>query len=129
MEPLTHQIAALQSRFQRQPILGSVITGSTGILLALAIADYRRFKALGPGGVPYNVLGWLIVTLLLRPLAHSRRGTTKVDDFPTTGASQEVLDLPSRKGTRPDIGEIIPQRQLSQNPGPEMRKVGVLMAT
>ena len=123
MEKVAHQLTTLQARFRRQPILISAIAGTTTMLLAYAIADYRRFKALGRGGVPYNVLGWLIVTLLLRPLSHSKRGTIDVDDFPTTGASKEICDLPSRTGPRPDVGEIIPQRQLSQNAGSDMRKV------
>ena len=129
MDLLTREKAVLRSHVlsdtthsSRQPF-----AGSTTILLTYAVADYHRFKALGPGGVPHNILAWLIVTLFLRPLAHSKRGTTNVNDFPATGASQEVFDLPGRKGERPDVGEIIPQRQLSQNAGSDMTKVGLLL--
>ena len=128
MERVSQQIANLQRRFQRGPLLFSAATGAAGLLLAVAIADYRRFKALGPGGVPYNVFGWLIVTLSIRPLSLSKRGSKSVEDFPATGASAEVLNLQNRKGPRPDVGEIIPQRQMDQNSNPAMRKVRYLSA-
>lgn len=90
--------------------------------LIWCVQDYQAFKALGRGGTPYNVYGWLSVTFLLKPFTLAERDTLWTGDYPD-GAHKEVQALPDRQGQRPDIRGIAPQRQFSQCPTPEMNKV------
>ncbi|KIX02063.1 uncharacterized protein Z518_08002 [Rhinocladiella mackenziei CBS 650.93] len=89
-------------------------------LVHWCIQDYRLFKALGPGGPPYNVFGWIKVSIIIRPFTLADHETTRTEDYPDAGAHEEILALPERKGERPVIVGIAPQRQFSQCPGPEM---------
>ncbi|OAP60448.1 hypothetical protein AYL99_05450 [Fonsecaea erecta] len=101
----------------------AVVTGaSTAALGALVwcIRDYHAFLALGPGGAPYNVMGWAVVSML-RLFALSKRGATQVSDYPTEGAHEDIKNLPNRKGARADVGGVVPHRQLSQHPPDEMK--------
>lgn len=79
--------------------------------------DYRAWKALGRGGVPYNLRGWLMVT----------RFRLEARDTLDTGVyaaliggaedSVRVPPLPVRQGPRPRMGRHpVPHRQLDQKP-------------
>lgn len=93
-----------------------LLTVGLAVGVRTVINDYHRFKSLGPGGIPYNVMGYLIVTLILRPLSLSKKATTTTAGFPTITSepSASVLSVPIRKGVRPEVGDIVPHRQLSQ---------------
>jgi hypothetical protein len=86
------------------------------------IRDYHDFLALGPGGAPYNVMGWAIITML-RPFALSKRGARQVSSYPADGAHEDIRDLPKRVGLPASVGGIVPHRQLSQHPPEEMKQV------
>ena len=127
MERIQRQIELAKARFTNQPVLGSALLGSITVLLSWAVQDYKQFKSLGRGGVPYNVFGWLIVSLLLRPLSLRKQDATKTNDYEFGNGivGSEVRDLPTRSGERAVVGGIVPQRQLSQNAPESMRKVGL----
>ena len=91
-------------------------------LIPWAINDYRMFLALGPGGPPYNVFGWALVTCILRPLSISRDQALSLTEYPSTGAGEGVLGIKVRKGDRPDVKGITPQRQVDQNPDAGMKE-------
>ena len=91
-------------------------------LIPRAINDYREFLALGPGGPPYNVFGWALVTCILRPLSISRDQALSFTEYPSTGASEDVSGIKVRKGDRPDVRGIAPQRQMDQNPDADMKE-------
>ncbi|EXJ73002.1 uncharacterized protein A1O5_04151 [Cladophialophora psammophila CBS 110553] len=84
------------------------------------IQDYRFFKSLGPGGPSYDIFGWFKVHILVRPFTLAARDTTWTGDYPDHGAHREIMALPDRKGGRPVILGIAPQRQFSQCPEKEM---------
>jgi hypothetical protein len=79
--------------------------------------DYMNFLNLGPGGTPSTFLGYLKINYL-RLFALSdpyTPGTVKETLFPRTGYYQNSHSwLPERKGPRPKIAGIAPQRQLDQ---------------
>lgn len=67
--------------------------------------DYSEWKALGPGGLPANVVGWA-VTKVLTPWG---RDPLTVRDVTR---SSTVWDLPTRPGPRPTVAPYpIPHRQ------------------
>jgi hypothetical protein len=81
----------------------------------LACRDYERWRALGPGGAPFNPAGWLFVTALRA----AKREGTGTDLFGpllgTLGDGRWLADLAPRAGTRPRIDpHPIPQRQVDQ---------------
>lgn len=96
------------------------------VLLAVAVwavKDYREWKALGKGGVPYNAWGWLIVRRIgLHAL--ETRGTEIYDErIGKPGDIRRLPELPYREGGRPTMGKhVVPHRQLEQPGNPASRK-------
>ncbi|KZL72657.1 hypothetical protein CT0861_07431 [Colletotrichum tofieldiae] len=119
--PLENLPLPLTTLFRR-PILTTILTSVSTSVLVWAIRDYRAYIALGPGGVPHNFGGWLFVTLGIRPFALSKASATWTGDYPDEGAHDEIKDLPQRKGTRAELGGIVPHRQLSQHAPERMRE-------
>lgn len=87
---------------------------ATGVL---AVRDYRQWQALGEGGIPWGLRGWLTMSKLrLRQgdpfaVAHFSRG----QEHP------EMAGLPTRRDPRPRIApHPVPHRQLDQDASPAM---------
>ena len=131
--PLTESIHYFQhlSR-EKQAASGLVAAAALPLLyqiFAIIRQDYRGWKALGAGGLPYNVWGWLI-NCALRPLGREAKGTECYDSEKLRSMGGEVGnrgwlgDLPVRTGSRPHVGPwMAPHRQLNQNSSPELKKV------
>ncbi|KAF2636488.1 hypothetical protein P280DRAFT_152362 [Massarina eburnea CBS 473.64] len=96
------------------------------IVLPLAISDYRTYLSYGPGGLPYNVRGWLMANVL-KLFAREQHSSAPYDD-PDLPFADEPGYLPDdfppkRSSPKPKIGpHPAPQRQLEQLPSDEMRK-------
>ncbi|KAK8016184.1 hypothetical protein PG993_014373 [Apiospora rasikravindrae] len=113
----------------RQILTGlAVVSLGVAPLLSYAIHSYHRWLELGPGGVPYNVKGWLM-NLLARPFARfdvrAVAPYTMEDQKPLYGDLGHVSFFgngddappppPLRSGTRPDVPSyVIPQRQMTE---------------
>ncbi|KXH52776.1 hypothetical protein CNYM01_05159 [Colletotrichum nymphaeae SA-01] len=123
---LTTLLARVTPHLRNRPtltLLPTLLTTlATPLLLWTAYRDYRAYIALGPGGVPHNALGWLLVTLGLRPFALSKSSATWTGDYPDHGSHAEIRELPERKGERAELGGIVPHRQLSQHAPEKMRE-------
>lgn len=96
-----------------------------------ALKSYRGYLALGPGGMPYNPIGWAIQGLLQliakwdtrSPAPFSKPQNQK--PYAPHGATPFLADspLPQRKGDRPDVpGYVAPQRQVTQQGGEDTRE-------
>lgn len=126
----THLLNPSLLRTHQKPIL--LATGITAVaapLLAYARSCYQQWLALGKGGVPYNVLGWLAQSAM-HLIARSDttlpvpRSFKRVDDVaalygPAAGKSYLTLSsgsgLEPRKGGPPVVpGFVAPQRQISE---------------
>ncbi|KAJ5465406.1 hypothetical protein N7530_009193 [Penicillium desertorum] len=98
------------------------------LILPAAYRDYKIFKSYGPGGLPNNALGWVVVRALFQPFGremfstdeYARRiaaaeGHGKGDDGFLILSEEQVG---SRRGEeRPVVGpHVVPQRQLTQLP-------------
>ncbi|KAF9877525.1 hypothetical protein CkaCkLH20_05225 [Colletotrichum karsti] len=106
----------------RHPLETSISAAVAASFLVWVVQDYRAYIALGPGGVPHNFGGWLMVTLGIRPFALSKSSATHTGDFPDEGYHQDMKELPERKGKRAELGGIVPHRQLSQHAPENMRE-------
>lgn len=96
-------------------------------LIPKAYHDYRTFISYGPGGIPNNGFGWLLVSLILNPFRREMLGTDIYDAKVEAGETTSLLSSSSiqpRKGERPVVGpHAVPQRQLSDFPGSEVKEV------
>ncbi|KAJ0304456.1 hypothetical protein COL5a_001104 [Colletotrichum fioriniae] len=122
MSSPTSLTTLLHSLRNRSTLPTLLTTLATPFLLWVAYRDYRAYIALGPGGVPHNALGWLLVTLGLRPFALSKSSATWTGDYPNHGSHAEIRELPERKGERAELSGIVPHRQLSQHAPEKMRE-------
>lgn len=92
--------------------------------VSYAVSSYRGFLALGPGGMPYNVVGWAIQGLLqllakwdTRDPSPFARPKNRRSTEPHGGKTYLPSPVPERAGARPDVpGYVAPQRQMDQRP-------------
>lgn len=110
-------IAAHYQRHSRTTIIfTSIVLISLG-LAPSAYRDYRTFLSYGPGGVPYNLVGWLFTTLFLGPLGSEMLSIGIYEQSEDESTWLPARGLVAREGGRPVIGpHVVPQRQLSQIP-------------
>jgi hypothetical protein len=105
---------------RRVALMGGTLVGA--LAATAVVRDYRSWYALGEGGVPHNVVGWLMVTLMrirkreplgIGPYA-SMLGVVPDDRW--------LGGLSRRSGDRPRIAPYpVPHRQLDQ-PGDEVAR-------
>lgn len=96
------------------------------VIVPLAVRDYFIYLSYGPGGPPYNVVGWLVANML-RPLSREQLSISPYHN--TTLYLQDQpghlpQSFPQRRGrSRPTIGpHPVPQRQLNQLPDAAIRQ-------
>ncbi|KAL5041304.1 hypothetical protein BDW71DRAFT_212284 [Aspergillus fruticulosus] len=121
-------LASLRPRSYTRLQLLSVALQATiiALLIPAAYRDYEAYLALGPGGPPYNVVGWLCVKLFINPFKREMFGTRIYDRKIAAGDASGFLGeqkLPQRKGERPAMGDFaVPQRQINQVPSREIQE-------
>ncbi|KAF2785719.1 hypothetical protein K505DRAFT_380718 [Melanomma pulvis-pyrius CBS 109.77] len=96
------------------------------IVLPLAVNDYRIYLSYGPGGLPYNIAGWLIANTL-HLFGREQLSTRVYADKTLPFADQPGLlpagFPPQRRSSRPKLSRHpVPQRQLDQLPDEAMRE-------
>lgn len=96
-------------------ILKLTISFALGSLLTWSYIDYKSWTALGEGGLPHHVGGWLTTTFyrMIGGDSHDQSGFVDGIGQPWDIA---VLDsMPKRKGQKPHIApQPVPHRQVSQ---------------
>ncbi|KAL1406163.1 hypothetical protein Q8F55_007849 [Vanrija albida] len=121
----------------RHPLLASLALLALALALVPLARSYRGFLALGPGGLPHNVLGWA-VQALLRPFARETHSVGVYDSeaavwaYPSHGRVSFLWKtvLPARAAPAPEVPDYIaPQRQVTQAAGPEtIEAMGAFLA-
>lgn len=104
-------------------------------LIARAVRSYRGYLALGPGGIPHNLLGWSLQGALQLFAWRDTRDPDAVLAYPAKqapygprgaraflgegeGDGEAPAVPPRRRGDRPVVpGYVAPQRQMSQQGG------------
>ena len=104
----------------------AISTLGIAVAIPFAINDYRTYLSYGPGGLPYNITGWLI-TSILRVFSREQLSTSIYDDKKLSFTDEPGLlptnFLSQRSSCRPRIGpHPVPQRQLEQLPSEEIRQ-------
>ena len=108
-------------RFRRnRAAIGLALLTAAAALWALQ--DYRKWRALGPGGLPANWLGWWSMTRF------RLKALDQLDEGPLLAAATAADDLHAwrsprqRPGARPSVSPYpIPHRQLTQLPDQQIR--------
>lgn len=108
----------------------SVLTILLFPLFRYAYLDYQGWYALGGGGIPHNVFGWLVQSLLRLRASRNVRDSTCYDVAmkATELERTSFLDdqLPAWTGNAPKTGVwVAPHRQLEQFASSEIKKVGI----
>ena len=103
---------------------GSAIAlGAATVAAVWAYRDYRKWRALGPGGLPDNFRGWMTTTWM-RTRKRDPIDTGRFSKLMATFGDRSFLDgLPMREGVRPAMAVYpVPHRQLDQIPSSEMKR-------
>ncbi|KAF5696393.1 hypothetical protein FGLOB1_13558, partial [Fusarium globosum] len=120
LNSIFHSFSNLTPQSQRLAIAAAagVIIGIP--VFRIAAEDYRGYIALGPGGLPHNLIGW-IGQILLKPLKKEPFHTRCYDEksCEKAGPNGHVAflsekDVPVREAPKPTIGKwTAPSRQLT----------------
>ncbi len=97
-------------------------------LVPFAYLDYQGWYNLGTGGLPHNVLGWLVQSLLSLPASRNVRDASSYDEEVrnTELEKTSILGdrLPAWEGDSPKTGKwVVPHRQIEQGASAEIKKV------
>lgn len=107
-----------------QPTFLSIL--GIAIFLPFAIKDYRLYLSYGPGGLPYNVFGWLVANTLRifsREQLSPKPYDSKKLPFANETGYLPAKFPPMRDSPRPELGSHpVPQRQLEQLPSKDIRE-------
>ncbi len=104
----------------RRGVGAAGLAGVAGAVAAgwWAAGDYRRWRALGPGGLPANWRGWLVTTRLRLRMHDPLAVEPLLARVGEAGDHLRLADLPPRLGKRPRIApHPVPHRQLDQRAG------------
>jgi hypothetical protein len=133
---LTQMSSSIANEAIKKPLPAAAVISALTLLgwgTVSMRSNYVDWKAMGPGGAPNNILGWIMQHALDLSLGQD---TTRLDYYekPLDGISEEAKelvqrrfleDLPQRKG--PAVKALpfcLPQRQKFVGTEPEMLKVG-----
>jgi hypothetical protein len=91
--------------------------GAASVAFWAARRDYRRWVALGEGGIPHGLRGWIRVTVLRVKYRGNRLSTEHLG----CAADSPLADLPRRRGVRPTtVPYPVPHRQADGSCRPAM---------
>jgi hypothetical protein len=112
--------------------IATVVALGTPLLFVIN-SDYRAWLSLGKAGVPHNIIGYLIQTLL-RPLRPKRFDTSVYDNPkiiaksgpPALNSYLRSEDILYRQTDRPQVCKwLLPQRQLDEGSSESAKSVRI----
>lgn len=120
---IVHSLDGFLNWLQGDPVgigwaFGALATvAATVSLIVISVRDYRTWIALGEGGLPSNLRGWIVVTAM-RPLAGDPLDQSVFAE--KLGSESDIpylSTLPMRDLPRPIVApHAVPHRQISQIP-------------
>ncbi len=104
---------------------GTVAMVGLASLLGPAVwRDYSLYLSYGPGGLPQNILGWIVSGGLLRMMSVEMLSTAQHEKNSDKTSWLPQFSPPPRSGSRPQVGSHpVPQRQLEQSPDDSVKAV------
>ncbi|KAF2801478.1 uncharacterized protein BDZ99DRAFT_469663 [Mytilinidion resinicola] len=130
----------MQSIIEHRRLLTKLAIGFGSLpILSYAFTSYRGWLRLGPGGLPYNLYGWLLnvsAHLIARsdtqePAPYNPEHLASLYGSSGNKSFFHGKALLSRSGSRPDVPSFVaPQRQMTEQATPEMlQKMKAFLAT
>lgn len=124
--PFSPYTQALPSFLQRS--IPSVLTILLLLLFRYAYLDYQGWYALGAGGIPHNVFGWLAQSLLRLRASRNVRDSGCYDAAIRNNELERTSflkdQLPAWTGKAPKTAVwVAPHRQLEQTASAEIKRV------
>lgn len=119
----------IQSGNDTRAVIVSALSATVvAVTLPRIYRDYRTFISYGPGGVPYNLIGWFAASVILPPWGREMFSTGVYEEKIAAGETTSYLgdewDLLRKRDHRPQIGpHIVPQRQITEFPSEEIKEV------
>lgn len=106
----------------RSRLAAAAAVAATGAgALVWGVSDYRRWRALGPGGLPANWRGWATTTRLRLRMRDPLAIAPLLSRIGEPGDRLHLADLPRRPGDRPRIApHPVPHRQLDGHASPAL---------
>jgi hypothetical protein len=97
--------------FEKKTLLFTFTISSIIVpILYFSYKDYKKWIKLGPGGIPSNIFGWIVVKILQPFMIKNGTDTSKYD----TNTLTFLENIPIRSGDRPKVMNTIPHRQINQ---------------
>ena len=95
-------------------------------ILSIAYVDYSGWYGMGAGGIPHNVFGWLVQSLLRLRASGDRRSIACYDKLKSSKLERETfLDGELPKRAHPSTSPwVAPHRQLEEMASEKLRQVG-----
>ncbi|KAE8349167.1 hypothetical protein BDV28DRAFT_160722 [Aspergillus coremiiformis] len=89
--------------------------------------NYQTFLSYGPGGPPYNILGWFAVSVIFSPWGRETLSTEVYNVKIAGGETVSYLSDESvrvrKRDRRPEMGpHVAPQRQIDEFPSAEIKE-------
>lgn len=95
-------------------------------LLRVAYVDYSGWYGLGDGGLPHNVFGWFVQSILRIRASKERRSIECYDGIKGSRLEHNAFldgDIPER--AHPQTSPwVVPHRQLEEQASEQLRQVG-----
>lgn len=95
-----------------------VVTSSSALFITLFLNSYRKWKAMGPGGLPYSMKGYLLNLYVTLSMAYSDTKTIAVYERPGDFSSQW---LQASEAERSESQKVFLKTPLQHRVGPPTR--------
>ncbi|GAB1204815.1 hypothetical protein APSETT445_003478 [Aspergillus pseudonomiae] len=117
----------IQSGNNTRVVLSALSAAVVAFTLPRVYRDYRTFLSYGPGGVPYNLIGWFAASVILPPWGREMFSTgvydAKIAAGETTSYLGDEWNSMRKRDHRPEVGpHIVPQRQITEFPSEEIKE-------
>ncbi|EAW14005.1 uncharacterized protein ACLA_070370 [Aspergillus clavatus NRRL 1] len=112
------------SLIARKVVLPALAVAGIALLTPAMYRDYRIFMSYGPGGIPYNILGWFASNVVLGPFGKEMLSTEIYDRHIQAGhRTSHLSSVPVKARERPVVGpHAVPQRQLTEFPNGSIKE-------
>jgi len=115
--------APLTQKARNHPLVSTASIVATTLIAIYLRNDYLAFLSFGPGGLPYNVFGWMIGFFIFKPIQYGAEARSSRPYLNSSDPSYLPPSFPPKRSTsRPTMGSHpVPHRQITQLASEEVK--------